>query len=800
MKKGLLGLLVVALTVVGCQNYDDQFDELNSKINALATSVSELDGIRTEVTALGTKLDQLSSTSASASDLATVMAEVAALSASVDAIIAATDYGEAEVDDLEAEVDEIKAALNELLEQAAVINQDVVIMSEAQLEYVESLMALDKEADNTVTEDTRVYIVSGNITVDAEFATTAALATRLNNVLNRVSSVITPDGGTGVTVDSGSSSTAGADLSMTNMEFVQGTVTLEGANAIDVSNLRALTATLTLKQGGALDFSNLNQVGNVRIDSGTATITSIDFTSVSTGGIIETSAGNLSSSAITGAVNLGKLDLPPNVDLSAATSIAAGGAPNGVVISAPLATSVDLIDTTPFAVAGNVSITAKGDITLNALTISGAVTVVSTEGSIAMNDLTTAGQTSLNASTTIHAGITSNASGTTASGSEVHLAALASNAGILSIDAPTIALGSLVTNSNSITILTATTIDLDELTTNTATITAAAVTNFNAGKLATASASTIDVADGAAITVANLTATWTLVDIATLLTLTLKEQANDIDFSVATSMTTLDYTGKLLYNNAMDTQTNMVTITSSVLQNLVIGDGYIGSLTVSGAAALTDITTAGEIVNTTIHANSALTEISLGHDHLEGERAATVVVTSNPQITTLNLSTVNKIKTVTVSGNASLTALTMAGFSPPAEPGANINVTIGQNALEAAYVTAIAGSETTPYSGASLTDTTGLLCDIKEFITFYSAQKDVNDNARSGSVSMSIDIAKTTNDAATPLTRTLSVTLSADTAAKNGADSNAATAADNETDGGPIDTIAEMNSIIDSCS
>ena len=80
------------------------------------------------------------------------------------------------------------------------------------------------------------------------------------------------------------------------------------------------------------------------------------------------------------------------------------------------------------------------------------------------------------------------------------------------------------------------------------------------------------------------------------------------------------------------------------------------SLTVSGAAA-TDIT-AGEIVNTTIHANSALTEISLGHDHLEGERAATVVVTEVTLITTLNLSTVNKIKTVTVSGNASLTALT----------------------------------------------------------------------------------------------------------------------------------------------
>jgi len=72
MKKGLLGLLVAALTIVGCQNYDDQFDELNDKILSLSQSISELDGIRTEVTALGTKLDQLANTSASASDLASV--------------------------------------------------------------------------------------------------------------------------------------------------------------------------------------------------------------------------------------------------------------------------------------------------------------------------------------------------------------------------------------------------------------------------------------------------------------------------------------------------------------------------------------------------------------------------------------------------------------------------------------------------------------------------------------------------------------------------------------------------------
>ena len=94
MKKGLLGLLVVALTIVGCQNYDDQFDELNDKIFLFHSKWT--DGIRTEVTALGTKLDQLASTSASASDLASVMAEVAALTSTMAEIKAATDYGSEE--------------------------------------------------------------------------------------------------------------------------------------------------------------------------------------------------------------------------------------------------------------------------------------------------------------------------------------------------------------------------------------------------------------------------------------------------------------------------------------------------------------------------------------------------------------------------------------------------------------------------------------------------------------------------------------------------------------------------------
>ena len=193
-----------------------------------------------------------------------------------------------------------------------------------------------------------------------------------------------------------------------------------------------------------------------------------------------------------------------------------------------------------------------------------------------------------------------------------------------------------------------------------------------------------------------------------MLTLTVLEQGDNVDFSGAASMTTLNYTGKLLYTSAMDQQTNIVTITNAALSSLNIGDGYIGTLHVNGAG-ITALTTAGKIVNTQVANNVALTTIDFGHDHLSGERAATVLVHNNDKVETLNLSTVNKIKTVTVTGNGSLTTLTMAGYSPAAEPGAAINVTISGNQLSASYATAIAGSETTPYSDASLTDATGLL-------------------------------------------------------------------------------------------
>jgi hypothetical protein len=729
MKKSFLGLLVAALTVVGCQNYDDQFDDLNTKIAALSGEISSLSGVSAAVADLATKVANLES--ATAGELADILAEVAGLQAS----LAELESIGREVDDLDAEVEEIITALNELLEQASIIQQDIVITSTAQLEYVENLMGLDAAADNTfVADETREYIVSGNITVDAEFVEDAAIGTRLNNVLARIASVITPDDGTGVRLDSGSSATAGTALVMTSMAFVQGGVTLIGANAIDASALAALTATLTLDQGGAIAFPALNQVGNVRITA-TSTITSIDFSTVSTGGVIETAAGTLSNDALDGAVNLGKLDLPAVVDLANATSIIAGGAPNGVTISAPLATSISLVDTTPFEVTGAISITAGGDVTINALSISTSLTIDS-GGAIALNDLTSvSSETTLTASTTIHLNkLASNTGTITAHGTEFHVPALATNSTALTVTATAVDLSGLATNNATVTINTALAIDLAALTSNTAVITAPAATTFSAAKLSATGTNTIDIADGADITVLNLTATNTLADFAGLSVLTLLGQSDTLDFSEAVSMTTLEFTGKKVSPVTQGGQTNDLTITAAnvSLETLVI-DGVVRTATLTGTTLESFSTVAGStIINIELVNNASLETIALNHDRLDGENALAIIVTNNDKVEALDMSSVNKVKTISLTGNGSLTTITLPGYDPFVEPTANISMTISGNNLTGRFNSATVGTDTTPFLPASIES--AFLCDAIDFLEYYI------DAATTGTVTFDIDL------------------------------------------------------------
>ena len=64
MKKGLLSLLAVALTVVSCQNYDDQFQSLTDQITQLSTTVAGLTALTDQVTTLQQTVNGLATASA----------------------------------------------------------------------------------------------------------------------------------------------------------------------------------------------------------------------------------------------------------------------------------------------------------------------------------------------------------------------------------------------------------------------------------------------------------------------------------------------------------------------------------------------------------------------------------------------------------------------------------------------------------------------------------------------------------------------------------------------------------------
>ena len=88
MKKGLLSILASALLVVGCQNYDDQFTNLESQISALASTVAGLSQVQSDLTALANTVNSLQSSVSDTVDAA-LADGLAEIDAAVDALEAA---------------------------------------------------------------------------------------------------------------------------------------------------------------------------------------------------------------------------------------------------------------------------------------------------------------------------------------------------------------------------------------------------------------------------------------------------------------------------------------------------------------------------------------------------------------------------------------------------------------------------------------------------------------------------------------------------------------------------------------
>ena len=259
MKKGLLSILAAATVLVGCQNYDDQFDALNVQITALQQQVNS--SITSAISDLQGQLTTLASSNLTTDDLATALVDI---TAQIDAINDAVADIDGETAELEEEVEEILDALTDLLEANAVIDQNVNIRNTAELEYVESLIGTD-ESDPTV-------IIKGNVLVDGTDLDTAALAARVNAVTNKIRTVI---GNVTVTVGD-------VGITMDTVSFIDGTATLD--NTVSIGALATVSGNVSLGHYGDVSVTTLTSVATLTF-SNSASITTLAVNNLASGGL-----------------------------------------------------------------------------------------------------------------------------------------------------------------------------------------------------------------------------------------------------------------------------------------------------------------------------------------------------------------------------------------------------------------------------------------------------------------------------------------------------------------------------------
>ena len=339
MKKGLLSILAGALLVVGCQNYDDQFANLENQINSLASTVAGLSQVQSDLSTLAGTVNSLQSSLSNQIDtaLADGLADIDAAVADLEA--AAADAASAEdVSAIADAVAENQTDLDELLAQSAVFTGDVLINSTATLDAFHAM------GDN-------LAIVNGSVTIEPSTTMDMVKVQEVADVILTV----TKD----ITVTSGASTIA---------EIVFNNLT--GA------------ASLTLEQAGGYHFPALKSAATIYLsDKYESTITRVNFpelTSVNsmgtdsrTNGSIEfTKATEMSfaklpryGATLSFTTKKGKADAPTTLDISALRDVDTAGEISSLALSitGPNSVSISTLD----GKGGSITLTNVLDATVN---------------------------------------------------------------------------------------------------------------------------------------------------------------------------------------------------------------------------------------------------------------------------------------------------------------------------------------------------------------------------------------------------------------------------------------------------
>ena len=669
MKKGLLSLLVVALTVVGCQDYDDQFDSLNKEIKSLQTDITTIKGLTAAVALISTDIKALEGKMVTDADITGILAKVAEVKTAVAAIdVSGIDDVKTQTADLNTEIDTILTKLTKLAAvTGGAYSGNINITSLAQLDAAEDIVDPSEEGP--------LMTITGNVNVTsqlgADATAKAANLIRVQAILNKFK------------VISGSVTITGADslMSMDELLYITGSLDITGKDTFTLPKLNTVDGSVDFNLFGDLSYPILGSAGGGLILSGnTVSITTVDLSGL-TIGVVTTAAGVLVLPKAT-SVKVGSF--PASVTLAKATTVEAHGvaALANMSMSAPIATAV----------------------TIKAGSFAGTVTVSANLAAVTLDAKTIADQTQIHATSV----------------SLDKLTAITSSL-VVSQTAALFAPALFKTGGASITLIGATTASFPSMTSLTATFTGAKVTSFSAPLLVASGLNSIDVKGaGTTVSVKSLALATDIVDFATIAGLTLAAQGVDIVLDNMVALTTLNYTSSVI-GGTLTASTTMVSLTTLTLGS----SSKLTTLTVS-ATNMTALSTAGVILNTKIVNNAKLLTLGFDHTHLDGQNATTVDIINNDKLLSVNMSSLGKVKAVEVTGNASLTTFIAPSVTNKAEPTVTIVVTMTGNDITGTYSPTIAGTESSPE--VPYTSSSAAIYSMKGFIDGYSSTQTVTFN------------------------------------------------------------------------
>jgi hypothetical protein len=312
MKKGLLTVLLASLVLVGCQNYDDQFDDLNAQISALKSHVDGLSSLSGQVSSLSGTISGLqagiaaaqaaaataasnasaATAAATAAGTAATAAGTAATAAGATATANATAIGaipevdlsglSASLTTLQAEVDAIEASIATTATAAEV----------AALQT--SLTAVEADLADLLTSN-NVYATA--ITVNSAASMASALA--LGNKVALMNAAVT-------ITDDATISDTDIQTFINRIKTMNGTFTYSSGSATGFvptfDEMVAATA-LAITPAGPVSFKALTSATTVTITTSYGTkITSLDMSALAS--VTSFNTGTADELSLTSATNV----------------------------------------------------------------------------------------------------------------------------------------------------------------------------------------------------------------------------------------------------------------------------------------------------------------------------------------------------------------------------------------------------------------------------------------------------------------------------------------------------------------